>query len=63
MAKSVLVADKKYEGKYVALESFISNKVVASGKDPEKVLNAATKSGAKEPVIVFVPKQNMAYIY
>lgn len=63
MSSMVLVANKKYEGKYVALESFTKNRVVASGLDPVKVMSAATKAGAKEPVIVFVPKENMSYIY
>jgi len=63
MSRSALVANKKYEGKYVAMESFVNNRVVASGKDPMRVLAAATKTGVTEPVIVFVPKENMAYIY
>ena len=63
MKSFTMVADKKYEGKYVALESFTNNHVVASGKDPLRVMNAAGKTGVKEPVIVFIPKENMTYIY
>jgi len=63
MSSQALVAEKKYAGKYVALESFTNNRVVASGKDPLRVLNAAGKTGVKEPVIVFIPKENMTYIY
>ena len=63
MSSVTLVADKKYEGKYVALESFTNKRVVASGNNPVRVLNAATKKGFTESVIVFVPKENMTYIY
>jgi hypothetical protein len=59
----MLIVDKKYEGKYVALESFTNNRVVASGKDPLRVMNAAGKTGVKEPAIIFIPKENMTYIY
>ncbi len=63
MAAQVLVAGKKYEGKYVAFESFTSTKVVSSGKDPVRVINAAEKKGIVEPVVVFVPRSDIAYIY
>ena len=46
MKSQALVAEKKYEGKYVALESFTNNRVVASGKDPLRVMTAAGKTGA-----------------
>ena len=63
MSSAALVAENKYEGKYVALESFTSNHVVASGKNPAHVLNAAEKKGIASPVIIFVPKEDITYIY
>lgn len=59
----VLVKEKKYEGKYVAMESFVNHRVVASGEDPMKVTKAAEKKGVSQPVIIFIPKGNMAQIY
>ena len=58
-----LVTSKKYSGKYVALKSFKENKVVASGKRPEDVLNRASLKGCKQPVIIFVPANNVTHVY
>lgn len=59
----VLVTDKKYNGKYVALQSFNNRTVVAFGADPARVMDAARKKGFPSPVIVFIPKENMTCIY
>jgi hypothetical protein len=54
---------KKYQGKYVATASFNQCKVIASGKDPMVVRQQAVESGAKSPVVVYVPKSSMIYIF
>lgn len=59
----VLVTGKRYSGKYVALQSFNDNTVVASGKDPERVMAMARKKGVESPVIVFIPDQNQTCVY
>jgi len=59
----VLVSEKKYSGKYVAFQSFNDRTVVASGKDPEKVMASALKKGIVAPVIVFIPEENQACVY
>lgn len=59
----VLVTDKKYNGKYVALQSFNDKTVVASGKDPAKVMASAIKKGVAAPVIVFIPEENQICVY
>ena len=59
----VLVKDEKYEGKYVAFPSFDDLTVVAFGEIPEEVVNQAHAVGVKEPVIVFIPKTGVSYIY
>jgi len=61
--RQILVKNKRYEGKYVAFRSFNDRRVVASGKNPSDVLNKSKKKGAKTPVLVFVNKDNTAYIY
>ena len=53
----------KYEGKYVALKSFTDNTVLAFGKKPQKVLEAALETGIEEPVIVYIPRRDTNYIY
>lgn len=59
----VLVTDKKYNGKYVAMQSFNDKTVVASGKDPAKVMAAAIKKGVAAPVIVYIPEENQVNVY
>lgn len=61
--EQTLVSSKKYMGKYVALKSFNSNKVIASGDNPTLVVNRAIGKGINSPVIIFVPINNMTHIY
>jgi len=63
MSNMALVSSKKYEGKYVAMESFTNFRVVASGKDLNRVLNSADKKGFPDPVIAYIPPSDMACIY
>jgi len=53
----------KYEGKFVATESFESSKVVSSGNDIVEVYNDAKKQGIEEPVINYIPKKGIICIY
>lgn len=59
----VLIKDKKYTGKYVAIKDFDSKEVIASGEFPEEIYLKATAKGYKNPVIFFVPFENMVQIY
>jgi hypothetical protein len=63
MQEQVLVTDKKYEGKYVALASFMDNTVLAWGDDPEEILKPAHAAGARDPVIVYIPQSGITCIY
>jgi hypothetical protein len=54
---------KKYGGKYIATKSFSSHKIIASGKDIVRVYEEAVKSGAKDPVIDFIPKEGYVCLY
>lgn len=63
MAKKALVNNKKYAGKYVAFCSSDSKKVIASGSNPATVIKKARSQGENIPAIVFVPKEDVAYIY
>jgi hypothetical protein len=54
---------EKYSGKYVATRSFKDKRVISAGADPLKVYNRAKRLGAKEPVIVYVPKKDEVLIY
>ena len=47
----ILIKEKKYEGKYVALDSFSNIKVVSSGNNPINVLEKAKTKGIDNPVI------------
>ncbi len=61
--KPVLVTEKRYEGQYVAFDPSMGKKIIASGRDPGTVIRKARKMGVSVPAIVFVPKQDLAYIY
>ncbi len=54
---------KKYGGKYIATASFVSKKVIAYGKNPEKVYDDAVKQGIPDPVINYICKEGMVCIY
>lgn len=59
----VLIKEKKYAGNYVAIEDYTENKVIASGKNPQKVYAEAVKKGFLDPVILFIPSKDMVHIY
>ncbi len=59
----LLIRNKKFEGKYVALRSFTDNTVIAYGKDPSEVLAKAHSKGSEAPVVIFIPKEKTTYIY
>ena len=63
MDAQVLVRDKKYSGKYVAMVSFTNSDVVASGKDPSKVMTSAIKKGYESPVVMYVPEKAEVFVY
>ena len=53
--ETVLFADERYRGKYVALRSATDKRVVASGDDPSAVkAEAVEKHHVTEPLIFFV---------
>ncbi len=54
---------EKYNGKFIATESFNSNKVIAHGSTIIKAYNRAQEKGFKDPVIDFVPKKGSVCIY
>ena len=61
--EQVLITEKGYEGKYVALRSLLDRTVVASGNNPKAVMEKARKAGCNEPVIFFVPEHNISLVY
>ena len=58
-----IVNNRKYIGKYVAMESFNKRTIVASGKDPIDVMKKAEQKGFADPLIIFVPPKGMVNIY
>ena len=58
-----LIKEKKYIGKYVAMEDFNNSAVVAYGNTPQEAYRKARKIGHKTPVITFVPTKKMVHIY
>ena len=63
MVNKALVANKKYEGKYVAFDSNRGDKVIAFGQNAGAVVKKARARGVAVPAIVFVPKEDTVYVY
>jgi hypothetical protein len=59
----ILISEEGYEGKYVALRSVADRTVVASGDDPETVMQQARARGAAHPVLFFVPSHDITLVY
>lgn len=59
----ILIREKKYNGRYVAIKDFDDTTVISDGKDPKKVYDRAIKEGCPNPVILFVPTKDMVQIY
>jgi len=55
--------DKKYQEKYVVFESFNSKNIVAYDEDPVEAMKKARKKGFKNPVIMYVPDENISELY
>ena len=47
---------KKYEGKFIATQSFNHKTVISYGVDPLEVLSRAKSKGFSSPVVNFIPK-------
>jgi len=60
--KKLIKNGSRYRGKFVATSSFNDKNVIASGVDPEKVMEKA-ESKCDSPVIFFVPQKNAIHIY
>jgi hypothetical protein len=58
-----LIKDKKYQGKFVTLNSLTDNSVVAYGDDPFEVSRLSMERGMKEPNIFYVSESNVALMY
>ena len=64
MNQNVLINNsEKYQGLYVTTCSFQSKDVLTSSSDPAIAYNAAKEQGCDDPVLLFVPDNNMTYIY
>jgi hypothetical protein len=63
MCDQTLITEKGYEGKYVALASFLDRAVVAHGDDPKAVVKQAHEAGYENPVIFFVPQHDVSLVY
>ncbi|MBA7645369.1 hypothetical protein ES703_53124 [subsurface metagenome] len=63
--EKVLLQEKKYKGKYVALRSASDKTVIAEGDDPSTVRKRASKKGVEEPLIFFVsePDTEVGRVY
>lgn len=61
--EKILVNTSEFNGRYVAVKSFDDNTIVGVGDNPEIALKEAEKKGFKDPVLVYVPEENIVHIY
>ena len=61
--ENVLIKDKKYSGQYVVIKDMDDPEVISYGEDPQTIYNEAVSKGYSEPVILFVPKDDIVQIY
>ena len=61
--KRILVENKKYAGKFVAMKSFTNRTIISSGTTPREVIKRAKEKGVKNPLIHYVPEKNRINIY
>ena len=61
--EQVLIKEKRFEGRYVALEDLDHPAPIADGKNPQEVYESAILKGYPTPLIVYVPVQGMSHIY
>ncbi len=58
-----LVVGQIYQGKYVAFDPEKGKEIIAFGEDVGEVVNIAREKGVVDPAVVFVPKDDVAYVY
>ena len=61
--EQVLIKDKKFEGRYVAVKDFNDPSPIADGKTPQEAHALALQKGFKNPLIIYVPMHDMIQIY
>lgn len=61
--EKILVTTNEYNGLYVAMKNFDDNTIVGVGDDPEKALKDAETKGFKDPVLLYIPEEDVVHIY
>lgn len=61
--ENVLIADEKYNGKYVVIKGLSDPVVISSDIDPKVAYDAAMKKGFKDFLLLFVPEKALIHIY
>ena len=61
--EKVLVTTDEFNGRYVAMKSFVNNTIVGVGDNPEEALKDAKAKGFKDPVLLYIPEKDIVHIY
>ena len=59
----MLLQTAQYNGRYVAMKDFQDHTVVGDGETPQEAHAEAVEKGYKNPVMTFVPVNDMVQIY
>ncbi|MGR3219110.1 MAG: DUF5678 domain-containing protein [Candidatus Anammoxibacter sp.] len=64
MNAHVLVKDSEvYSGQYVATKSFVDKEVICHGDNPISVTAEAKEKGINDPVVFYIPPEDVVQIY
>ena len=58
-----LIKEKKYTGRYVAIEDLGKPRIIADGETPQEVYEEAQRKGFNNPIVLFIPHKNQVQIY
>ncbi len=61
--EKILVTTNEYNGRYVAMRSLDDNTIAGVGDDPGKALKDAATKGFKNPVLLYIPEEDIVHIY
>jgi len=61
--EKTLVTTDEFNGRYVAMRSFDDHTIVGAGDDPDSALKEAEAKGIRNPVLLYIPEQDIVHIY
>jgi len=61
--EKTLIATDEFNGRYVAMKGFDDNTIVWVGDNPASALKEAEAKGVRNPVLLYIPEEDIVHIY